>query len=116
MQQKELEALIQSLCEQGNLPNALSLLKQSDDAEIAEAAESLSGQFILAEVDGEQRIYHQTIETNDEGVEQEFVEYIMNEGDDVILFVAWFFDLFFSLKQKDVYQMAGKTYHQPKRR
>lgn len=58
MQQNEFEALVKSLCEKENLPQALELLKASEDKEVAEAAQSLTGQFALAEVDGEQRIYH----------------------------------------------------------
>ncbi|EAZ74344.1 hypothetical protein E8A66_06665 [Vibrio cholerae] len=115
MQQSQFEALIKLLCEQATLPQALELLKSSEDEAIAEAAQSLSGQFALAEVEGEQRIYHVTTEVDEQGEEQEYVEHIMNEGDDVVKFVAWFFDGFFDIKQKDVYQAAGKTYKQPKR-
>ncbi|MGD8110888.1 hypothetical protein ACQEXU_10315 [Vibrio sp. TRT 21S02] len=115
MEHKEFETLVKSLCEKENLPQALELLKSSDDAEVAQAAESLAGQFALAEVEGEKRIYHVVLETNDQGEEQEFVEHIMNEGDDVIVFVAWFFDAMFEVKRKDTYQAAGKTYKQPKR-
>lgn len=68
--------------------------KSSEDEAIAEAAQSLSGQFALAEVEGEQRIYHVTTEVDEQGEEQEYVEHIMNEGDDVVKFVAWFFDGF----------------------
>lgn len=115
MQPKEFEDLVKSLCELGSLPKALEQLKQSEDEEIAEAAQSLTGQFVLAEVEGEQRIYHMTVEADEQGVEQEYLEHVMNEGDDVIKFVAWFFDTFFEMKHKDVYQAAGKTYKQPKR-
>ncbi|MBD0786211.1 hypothetical protein HUO09_07630 [Vibrio sp. Y2-5] len=115
MQQNEFEALVTSLCEKENLPQALELLKASEDTEVAEAAQSLSGQFAVAEVDGEQRIYHVFLQQDEQGEEQEFVEHIMNEGDDVIKFVAWFFDIHFDVKQKDTYQAAGKTYKQPKR-
>ncbi len=115
MQQNEFEALVKSLCEKENLPQALELLKASEDEEIAEAAQSLTGQFALAEVDGEQRIYHVTLQQNEQGEEQEFVEHVMNEGDDVIKFIAWFFDVNFEVKQRDTYQAAGKTYKQPKR-
>ncbi|HHI5409944.1 TPA: hypothetical protein ACPXMY_001382 [Vibrio metoecus] len=115
MQQSQFEALIKLLCEQTTLPAALTLLKNSEDEAIAEAAQSLSGQFALAEVEGEQRIYHVTTEVDEQGEEQEYVEHIMNEGDDVVKFVVWFFDGFFDIKQKDIYQAAGKTYKQPKR-
>ena len=92
----------------------LRLMEKAGRA-VAEAAQSLSGQFALAEVEGEQRIYHVTTEVDEQGEEQEYVEHIMNEGDNVVKFVAWFFDGFFDIKQKDVYQAAGKTYKQPKR-
>lgn len=115
MQANEFEALVKSLCELGALPKALEQLKQNEDVEIAQAAQSLAGQFVLAEVENEQRIYHMTVEADEQGVEQEYLEHVMNEGDDVIKFVAWFFESFFEMKQKDVYQAAGKTYKQPKR-
>jgi len=115
MQQNEFEALVQSLCEKENLSQALEQLKACEDEEVSQVAESLTGQFALAEVEGENRIYHVTVQQNDQGEEQEFVEHVMNEGDDVIKFVAWFFDAYFEVKQKDTYQAAGKTYKQPKR-
>ncbi len=115
MQAEQFETLVKTLCQQQNLPQALQLLKQSDDEEVAEVAASLTGQFSLAEVEGQKRIYHVTLEENDAGEQQEFVEHVMNEGDDVVVFVAWFFYAFFSIKQKDTYAAAGKTYRQPKR-
>ncbi|QXO15598.1 MULTISPECIES: hypothetical protein [Vibrio] len=115
MQQNEFEALVKELCAKESLPQALELLKQSDDADIAQAAHSLSGQFALADIEGEQRIYHVFVQTDEQGVEQEYVEHIMNEGEDVIKFVAWFFEALFDVKVKDTYQAAGKTYKQPKR-
>ncbi|WP_104402434.1 hypothetical protein [Vibrio penaeicida] len=115
MQQQEFEALVKSLCTQESLPKALELLKTSEEKEVAEAAESLSGQFALAEVEGEHRIYHVTLQENEQGEEQEFVEHVMNEGDDIIKFVAWFFFSMFEIKERDTYQAAGKTYQQPKR-
>ncbi|AEH34761.1 hypothetical protein DEB41_15030 [Vibrio anguillarum] len=115
MQQDEFQALVKSLCEQKTLPQALDMLKVCEDQDIAEAALSLVGQFALAEVDGEQRIYHVVLQENEQGEEEEFVEHIMNEGDDVIKFVAWFFETMFEVKQKETYLAAGKTYKQPKR-
>ena len=115
MDQKEFELLVKALCEKTSLPEALELLKASEDEDVAEAAQSLTGQFALAEVDGEKRIYHVTVQENEQGQEQEFIEHVMNEGDDVIRFVAWFFDAMFEVKRKDTYQAAGKTYQQPKR-
>ncbi|KIE21680.1 hypothetical protein SE23_05535 [Vibrio sinaloensis] len=115
MEHKEFEQLVKALCEKENLPQALEVLKASDDPEVAEVAQSLVGQFALAEVEGEKRIYHVTIQENEQGEEQEFIEHVMNEGDNVIVFVAWFFDAMFEVKRKETYQAAGKTYHQPKR-
>ncbi|MDK9736323.1 hypothetical protein KI655_03335 [Vibrio sp. D404a] len=115
MQHKEFETLVKAICDLETLPQALELLKSSEEAEVAEAAASLSGQFALAEVENEKRIYHVTQQENEQGEEQEFVEHVMNEGDDLIKFAAWFFDSMFGVKQKETYQTAGKTYRQPKR-
>lgn len=115
MLQNEFENLVNVLCELENLPQVLEHLKSSEDEEIAEAAESLSGQFSLADVDGEKRIYHVTLQENDTGDEEEFVEHVMNEGDHVVNFVAWFFFAMFDVKHKETFQAAGKTYKQPKR-
>lgn len=115
MEQKEFEQLVKVLCEKETLPQALETLKAYEDEEIAGAAQSLTGQFALAEVEGEKRIYHVTVQENDQGEEQEFIEHVMNEGDDVIRFVSWFFEAMFEVKRKDTYQAAGKTYQQPKR-
>ncbi|SJL84420.1 hypothetical protein [Vibrio palustris] len=115
MQQSDFEALVVRLCADSDLPTALATLKNADDEQVAEAAQDLTGQFTLAEVEGEERIYHVTFETNPQGGQDEFFEYIMNKEDDVIRFIAWFFDTQFGVKRKDVYQAAGKTYQQPKR-
>ncbi|ANS87970.1 hypothetical protein VSVS12_04271 [Vibrio scophthalmi] len=115
MEHKEFEELVKAASQQEALPQALAILKASEDQEVAEAAASLAGQFSLAEVDGEKRIYHVTTHEDEQGEEQEFVEHVMNEGDEVIRFVAWFFDAMFEVKRKDTYQAAGKTYLQPKR-
>ncbi|WP_158116770.1 hypothetical protein [Vibrio cincinnatiensis] len=114
MQQNQFEALVNILCQQPNLPQALDVLKTNENPDIAEAAQALTGQFALAEVDDEKRIYHVTHESNEQGEEQEFFEHVMNEGEDIIKFVAWFFDSQFSVKTKETYQAAGKTYQQPK--
>ena len=116
MQQDQFETLVKALCENDNLPQVLDALKANEEQEIAEAAASLAGQFKLAEIEGEKRIYHVSMQENDDGEEQEYAEWIMNEGDDVIKFVAWFFYDMFDIKQKDVYQAAGRTYQQPKRK
>jgi hypothetical protein len=115
MEHKEFEAIVRQACESANLPTALAYFKSVADEGIAQAAESLVGQFALAEVEGEKRVYHVSLELNDQGVEEEYVEFVMNEGDDVVKFVAWFFDSQFDIKAKEVYQAAGKTYQQPKR-
>ncbi|MBD1572201.1 MULTISPECIES: hypothetical protein [Vibrio] len=115
MQQDEFETLVKTLCTLDAVPQILKFLQMNSDADVSEAAKSLSGQFALADVDGESRIYHVTTEKDEQGVEQEYVEHIMNEGDDVIRFVAWFFEILFEVKMKDTYQAAGKTYVQPKR-
>lgn len=115
MLQNEFEILVNNLCELENLPQALEHLKNSEDEEISLAAQSLSGQFALAEIDGEKRIYHVTVQENESGEEEEFVEHVMNEGEDIIGFVAWFFFAMFDVKHKDTFQTAGKTYKQPKR-
>ncbi|HAS6038092.1 TPA: hypothetical protein RQK07_000292 [Vibrio vulnificus] len=115
MQQNEFEQLVKQICQQESLPKALELLKACDDEEVAEAATSLSGQFALAEVDGEKRIYHVTLQENEAGEETEYVEHVMNEGEHLVKFAAWFFDVMFEIKTKETYQAAGKTYQQPKR-
>ncbi|MFA0469468.1 hypothetical protein AB4564_02540 [Vibrio sp. 10N.222.51.E8] len=115
MQQNEFEVLVKAICALDGLPQALELLKSNEDTEVAEAAASLTGQFALAEVEGEKRIYHVTLQENEQGEEQEYIEHVMNEGDDLIKFAAWFFETMFELNQKDTYQIAGKTYRQPKR-
>lgn len=115
MQQNEFEALVKRLLEEENLPKALAVLKDNDDSEVSEAAQLLTGQFSVAEIEGERRIYHISVLENEQGEEQEYVEHIMNEGDDLIRFIAWFFDAQFGVKRKDTYQAAGKTYRQEKR-
>jgi hypothetical protein len=115
MVDKEFVELVKSACACDGLPSALAYFQDCDDENVAQTAQELKGQFAVAEIDGEQRIYHVMTETDDEGNEQEYADHVMNEGDDTIRFVAWFFDVFFAIKQKDVYQAAGKTYRQPKR-
>ncbi|MDV5167654.1 hypothetical protein [Photobacterium rosenbergii] len=116
MQHDQFETLVKSLCELDSVPQVLEALKANEDTEIAEAAASLTGQFKVAEIEGEQRIYHVSLEENDEGEQEEYAEWIMNVGEDVIKFVAWFFFDMFDVKAKDVYQAAGRTYQQPKRK
>ncbi|AMG29001.1 hypothetical protein AL542_00695 [Grimontia hollisae] len=115
MEQKEFETLVKALCQKADLPEALDMLKACENEAVAEAANALTGQFALAEVEGENRVYHVFTEENDDGETQEFVEHIMNVGDDVIVFVAWFFNTQFDIKNRDTYAAAGRTYKQPKR-
>ncbi|KXI21112.1 hypothetical protein [Photobacterium sanguinicancri] len=116
MQQDHFVELVKELSQKENLPQVLEALKAVEDQEVADAAVSLTGQFSLAEIEGEKRIYHVFTEANDDGEEQEYAEWVMNEDDDVMVFVAWFFYAMFEMKQKDTYQAAGRTYQQPKRR
>lgn len=95
------------------MPQALELLKASEEEEVAQAAESLSGQFGLAEVDGEKRIYHITFQADESGEEKEFVEHVMNEGDHLIKFAAWFFETFFEIKQKILTKQQAKRTNSP---
>ncbi|WP_413283389.1 hypothetical protein [Vibrio sp. MA40-2] len=115
MLQQEFENVVKQLSQLDTLPQVLEQLAKNDDQEIASAAQSLTGQFALAEVEGEKRIYHVTLQPNSEGEQQEFVEHVMNEGDEVIHFIAWFFYVMFEVKHKETFQAAGKTYKQPKR-
>ena len=115
MDQKDFEQLVKHVCEQESLPQALALLKETEDHDIAVASDALTGQFALAEVDGERRIYHVFNEENEQGEMTEYVDHIMNEGEHLVKFAAWFFSTQFDMKPKDVYQAAGKTYQQPKR-
>lgn len=115
MQQSQFESIVKHLCQFSTLPEVLAELKKSEEPEIVAAAMALTGQFAIAEVENEQRIYHVTSEMDEQGEEQEFVEHVMNEGEDVIKFIAWFFESQFEVKRKDTYQAAGKTYQQPKR-
>lgn len=115
MQTYDFESLVKTAVQASNLPQALDILKASENQDVAEVAQSLTGQFALADVEGEQRIYHVFEQQNEAGENEEYVEHIMNEGDDVIRFVAWFFDSYFDIKNKETYSAAGKTYQQPKR-
>ena len=100
MQQNEFETLVKEITQQESMPKALEVLKACEEEEVAQAAQSLTGQFGLAEVDGEKRIYHITTQEDESGEEQEYVEHVMNEGDHLIKFAAWFFETFFEIKQK----------------
>ena len=115
MDSVQFEQLVKQLVKTQDIPEALALLKASQIEEIVTAAEGLTGQFAIAEVQGQQRIYHQFQEMNDANESQEFVDHIMNLGDDMIVFVAWFFYTQFDIKDSETYAAAGKTYKQPKK-
>ena len=115
MQHAEFETLIKQAIETKGLAPALEFFAKSEHAEISDAAASLQGQFSAAELDGQLRIYHVTEQANEQGETEQFLEHIMNEGDDVIQFVAWFFESQFDYSAKEIYQIAGKSYKQPKR-
>lgn len=115
MELNEFDTLIKAACEAPDLPAALNYLKACNNPEIASAAEALTGQFSLAEIEGNTRIYHVFTEENDQGEPEEFIEHVMDLGDDVIVFVAWFFFTQFDIKQREIYAAVGKTYKQPKR-
>lgn len=115
MEQSSFEALMKELLTAADLPQALQILKSCDEAEIAEAAASLTGQFSLAEMQGQQRVYHVFTELDDEGVEQEYVEHVMNVGDEILVFLAWFFYSQFEITHRETYAAAGRTYQQQKK-
>ncbi|MCE0494946.1 hypothetical protein [Vibrio salinus] len=115
MQETEFQELVKQASSMGSLPEALAFLKNCDLEDVASAAKDLTGQFALAEMEGVNKIYHVITEKDEQGNEEELLEFIMNEGDDTLIFVAWFFSSQFSLKTRDVYRAAGKTYKQPKR-
>ncbi len=115
MQESEFQKLVKQASSKSSLPEALTFLKNCDLDEIASAAQDLTGQFALAEMQGVNKIYHVVTEIDEQGKEEELLEFIMDEGDDTLVFVAWFFTSQFSMKARDVYRAAGKTYKQPKR-
>lgn len=114
MEQKIFEELVKKISKNQHISQTLNELSQNEM--LAEAATELVGQFSLAVVDGEKRIYHIFSQPNENGEMEEFVEYVMNEEDEMIVFVAWFFERQFDIKVQDTYQAAGKSYKQPKRR
>lgn len=115
MERNEFDTLVKKACETPDLPTALNYLKNCCDPEIANAASALTGQFSLAEIEGNTRIYHVFTEENDQGEPEEFIEHVMDLDDEVIVFVAWFFFTQFDIKQREIYAAVGKTYKQPKR-
>ncbi|MDC0611951.1 hypothetical protein OAP63_14560 [Vibrio sp.] len=115
MQESEFNELVKQASDKSSLPEALTFLKECELDEVSSAAQELTGQFALAEMDGEKRIYHVSVETNEQGEAEELLEFIMKEGDDTLVFVSWFFYSQFDIKHRDVYRAVGKTYKQPKR-
>ncbi|BAX54810.1 hypothetical protein FA893_16040 [Photobacterium damselae subsp. piscicida] len=115
MQQNEFEVLVKELAQKETITDVLNALSAVEEEEIAQAAEDLKGHFCLAEIEGEKRIYHVFTQENEAGEEQEFVEWVMNEGEEMLKFAAWFFYTNFEIKQRGTYQAAGRTYQQPKR-
>ena len=109
------DQLVTQLSQTTSLPDALAILKSCDAEEVKNAAESLSGHFSIAEVNGIQKIYHVFSDLNDQGENEEFAEHIMDLDDDIMLFVSWFFYTQFDIKNSDTYAAAGKTYKQPKK-
>ncbi len=115
MENKAFQQLVLELCQTENLPQALALLQQNSDEDIAQAAKSLAGTFMVAEVKGKSKIYHSFTDTNEQGETEEFVEHVMDMGDEILKFVAWFFYSQFEIKNKDTYLAAGRTYRQESR-
>ena len=115
MEQSTFEALMKTLLTAADLPQALQMLKDCEEVEIAQAAEALTGQFSLAEIEGKQRVYHVFTEADEAGVEQEYVEHVMNLDDEILVFVAWFFYSQFDITHRETYAAAGRTYQQPKK-
>lgn len=115
MEQQDFESLVKAAMQCADLPKTLAYFKDCENEIVAETAQSLTGQFSVAEVDGKQKIYHVFSEINEQGEEEEFAEFIMNVNDDIMLFIAWFFYTQFEIKNRDTYAAAGKTYQQPKR-
>lgn len=110
MNDAEFQNLVKKICECESLPMALSVLSHEESLpEVAKVAQKMTGHFSLAEIDGEKRIYHISSGKNSEGEIQEFVEHVMNEGDDIIKFVVWFFTSQFDVKARDIYRAAGRT-------
>ncbi len=115
MEQTEFESLVQQLIRLENVGDILSALVGCEEQEVSEAAQSLQGKFQLAEMDGENRVYHVFDHINDDGESEELAEWVMNQGDDMIVFISWFFYSQFEIKDKETYQAAGLKLVQPKK-
>nr|WP_086938684.1 hypothetical protein [Thaumasiovibrio occultus] len=115
MEQTEFEVLVKALNEKNSVAEILEALSGCDDEEVAAAAQSLRGQFSLAEIEGVERIYHVFEQEDDNGEMQEYAEWVMNNGDPMMAFIAWFFYSQFEIKDKDTYAAAGIRLVQPKK-
>ena len=110
MQQEEFEILVKELAQLESVPAILNALKDNEETEISEAAAAMIGHFSIAEIDGQQRIYHVFTQTNEQGEEEELAEWVMNADDELMRFIAWFFYTTFEINDKDTYQAAGRSY------
>ncbi|SMY35247.1 hypothetical protein [Photobacterium andalusiense] len=115
MQQEEFEILVKKLAELDSVSAILNALKDNEEPEIAETAAAMIGHFSVAEIDGQQRIYHVFTQENDQGEEEEFAEWVMNANDELMRFIAWFFYTTFEINDKETYQAAGRSYTPAKR-
>ncbi|WP_413110194.1 hypothetical protein [Thaumasiovibrio sp. DFM-14] len=115
MDQSDFELLVRELNTLASVPEILEQLCQSKEEEVSAAAKSLRGQFQLAELEGQKRIYHVFSQPNEQGEEEEFAEWVMNDGDEMIAFIAWFFYSQFEIKDKETYEAAGLKLVQPKK-
>ncbi|WP_297476541.1 hypothetical protein [uncultured Photobacterium sp.] len=115
MQQDEFETLVKELAQLDSVSAILEMLTNNEEPEIAEAAAALIGHFSLAEIEGEKRIYHVFSQENEQGEPEEFAEWVMNDGDEMLRFIAWFFYTTFEITDKETYLAAGCTYKPVKR-
>ncbi|WP_087020985.1 hypothetical protein [Thaumasiovibrio subtropicus] len=115
MEQTDFEALVKKLVALNGVGDVLTALAANKEAEVAEAAQGLQGKFQLAEMEGKNRVYHVFTQVNEAGEEEEFAEWVMNEGDELIVFIAWFFYSQFEIKDKETYAAAGIRLVQPKK-
>lgn len=115
MQQDEFEILVKELAQLDSVSAILEKLASNEEPEVAEAATALIGHFSLAEIEGEKRIYHVFSQENEQGELEEFAEWVMNDGDEMLRFIAWFFYTTFEITDKETYLAAGCTYKPVKR-
>lgn len=116
MQQEDFDILVKELAQLDSVSAILNTLKDNDETEVAEAAAAMIGHFSIADIEGQQRIYHVFTQENEQGENEEFAEWVMNADDELMRFIAWFFYTTFEINDKDTYKAAGISYTQPKRR